>query len=385
MLFITKTSLYTVLLSLTCAFILLVTGSITLNSHAFGRHKEAQTSSTYPQRNFLPPVATINPIIEAKSEEIEGNGDGIDEVVMMPAITPSVLKTSPRITKIDTDLGIRNSSKDHQKLKNVQNDLDNDDLDQLWKATVERNPVIQFSLEKVHAPVEIQQKQSSLFMKKTLNVLITGATMATTMIPGGGSYRNIGAMAVGDATRNMTAGVPTLSDNILSATEKIQLAGLIDELQATLIQTYHDYKRTLATLANAHQNTVQANVRYSMALDSQNQIAILASGTAYYKALMDETRLRQEAKLQRLKLERLAGADAVIELKLTVAFNPELQERMAQQEVLKTTSTVPFVNKMNKTTSPPPEPLLMDTLPTQDQESQENIPSSTLNPKAKGL
>ncbi len=340
---------------------LLLTGFVTFGlaqdslSHAFWK-KGTDQAVSLPQRNFLPPVATINPIIEPDALELEE--EGIDEVVMMPAVTPSVLKASPKITQLDTDLGIRESSKDYQTLRTVQDDLDNADLDNLWKSTVERNPVIQFSLEKVHAPVELHQKQSSLFMRKTLNTLITGITMATTMIPGGGSYRNIGAMAVGDATRNLTLGPQVMPDTLLSATEKIQLAGLIDELQASLIETYHNYKRTLATLANAHQNTVQNNVRYSMALGSQNQIAILASGTAYYKALMDETRLRQEAKLQRIKLERLAGADSVSNLKLTVAFSPEFQKRMAEGA-----SSQPIATKPARLAPAPPEPRLNDALP----------------------
>ncbi len=372
MLFTRRSSKYQY--SITAILALALLSSLAIGSQspsfAFGKKKTTKASSNYslPQRNFLPPVASINPIIEA--DTIDDADNDINEVVMMPAVTPTVLKASPKITTLDTDLGIRNSDVEQQKLRGVQEALDNEDLDRLWKATVERNPVIQFSLEKVHAPTEIQKKQSSMFMKKTLNVLITGATMATTMIPGGGSYRNIGAMAVGDATRNMALGPQAIPDNILSATEKIQLAGLVDELQGTLIQTYHDYKRTLGTLADAHQNTVQSNVRYSIALDSQNKIAILAAGTAYYKALIDETRLRQEAKIARLKLERLSGADAVKELKLTVAYNPEAQDRMSQNKINEN------INEKNEeitkikaseaeiitAESSPPEPLLDDSI-----------------------
>jgi hypothetical protein len=47
----------------------------------------------------------------------------------------------------------------------------------------------------------------------------------------------------------------------------------------------------------------------------------MASGTAYYQALMNETSLRQKAKLHRLALERLAGREAVSHLELTARLD----------------------------------------------------------------
>ncbi len=321
----------------------------------FGRGKDQPEP-----RNFLPPVAAINPKIEPE----EAFHEDEPEVITLSAITaPShTLKTRPAITRLDNDLNITPGNEEYQALLDLQRNLDEEDLKTLWDATVEKNPVIRFSLEKLSTPEELQSKISSQFMRKTMNVLISGATMAATALPGPAGaansyYRNMGAMAAGDATRSVLLGAPTVNPNILSATEKIQLAGLIDELQANLIQTYHSYKSSLQALANAHETTVANNRRYSQAMSGHNSTAVLAAGTAYYKALMDETQLRQKAKLHRLQLERLAGQDAVENLKLSAAHTQDLVEQAGGEAIGGNTPPSPVnASAAPPDKSAPPEP-----------------------------
>jgi hypothetical protein len=150
----------------------------------------------------------------------------------------------------------------------------------------------------------------------------------------------MGTMAVGNALQNMVSGKTQPTPGSLSPTEQIQLAGLIDDLKMKLIHNYQDYKNTLQALAQSHEISIKNNNLYSKALSSKNDLAIMAAGTAYYQALMNETSLRQKAKLYRLELERLAGPDAVSTLELAVhvptgggsAADTNLQQQTASTE-----------------------------------------------------
>lgn len=284
---------------------------------------EAKTAKLkLPQRDFLPPVASINGALPSLSAP--KTGEEPLEAVTLSAISSPAVKIRKPVLKLDSDLGIRTSTDEYQELLRIQKTLDEEDLRMLWEATVEKNPVIRFSLEKLSTPTDLQPKKSSIFLNKTLNVLISGATMAATMVPGGSYYRNVGAMAGGDALRNLVNGNTKPQVGTLTATEQIQLAGLVDELQGKLIQTYHDYKNGLQALTSAHQVTLRNNELYRKSLDSGNDLAILAAGSAYYKALMNETELRQKAKINRLRLERLAGDTALGNLKLSLSFNADI-------------------------------------------------------------
>jgi hypothetical protein len=290
----------------------------------------------WPTRNFLPPVATINPKLDDVIDDVVTADDEL-EVVSLASVNTPVLTTRPAVERLDTRVDVL-SDEDKARQRD-QKAIEEADLNALWEATVERNPVIRFSLEKLATPEDLAQEQSSIFMRKTLGVLISGATLASTMLPGAGGfggYRNMGVMAGGDALRNLTGGKQTPNAQRLTATEKIQLAGMIDDLQRNVIQAYHDYRRSLQALSIAHGQTTRAEELYhsqmrvveempSMrgdhgeAMGAMQSAMLMTQGAAFHQASLQETRLKQEAKGYRLQLERLAGVDAVASLQLIPA------------------------------------------------------------------
>jgi hypothetical protein len=293
-----------------------------------GSSSKKSSAKSAVKKEFLPPVASINGPLQSQEDE-----EGLGPVTLNAVHSPNAIQVHQPVAKLDTDLGIKTSSDEYQELLKSQKALDEEDLRALWSATVEKNPVIRFSLEKLSTPADLGAKKSSQFLNKTLNVLISGATIAATMAPGGGYYRNMGAMAGGDAVRNILNGNSKPQLQTLSPTEQIQLAGLVDELQAKLVQTYHDYKNTLQSLATAHEQSVKSNKIYHDALQSGNDLAILASASAYYKAVLNETELKQKAKLNRLRLERLAGDEALQKLKLSVTVTKDITASTMAQPV----------------------------------------------------
>lgn len=289
----------------------------------------APKEKTWPKRDFLPPVATINPRIDEKQAVGENKVDDgeIEEVALNAVATSATIRLKPKVERLAGSIAAQADSEHIKTVMEIQKRVDEADLEYLWRATVEKNPVIRFSLEKLATPVDLESKHSSQFLTKTLSTLISGASLASTFLPGGSNvYQNMGSMAVGNALQNMVTGRVKPTTGSLSATEQIQLAGLIDELKAKLIRSYQDYKQTLESLAQCRVTTVKNNALYSKALASKNDVAIMTTGIAYYQSLMNETALKQKAKLYRLELERLAGPESVSNLELVAHIsNPTAQ------------------------------------------------------------
>ena len=244
-----------------------------------------------------------------------------------PAVnTPATIRLKPKVERLSGTLTGQIQSEQAKTVQELQKLVGEADLEYLWRATVEKNPVIRFSLEKLAAPPDVASKQSSRFLTRTLSTLISGASLAATMLPGGNDmYMNMGSMAVGNALRNMISGKVTPTAGSLSATEQIQLAGLIDELKSRLIRSYQDYKQTLESLAQRHAVTIKNNALYSEALAARNETAMMVTGTAYYQSLLDEMALRQKAKLYRLELERLVGVESLSHLAWAAHVAPSTQ------------------------------------------------------------
>ncbi len=270
-----------------------------------------------PLRNFLPPIAIINDRITPES--FLNLDDELGQVTLS-GMAEKKLQTSAPVQRLDSDLAGVAKREALQGLLDVQQQIDTQDLEQLWQAAVEKNPVIRFSLEKLATPADLRPHQSSRFLTKTLSTMISGATMATTMLPGGGAYRNMSSMAASSALQNLVTGKTQATPGSLTDTEKIQLAGLIDDLKARLIHTYQNYRSTLQLLVESHAITVQKNTVYSTALNGHNDLALMASSGTYYQALMSETDLRQKAQLYRLELERISGQVAVDKLALVASL-----------------------------------------------------------------
>jgi len=273
----------------------------------------ASHSVSWPKRDFLPPIASINP----KLDELPDNG--LESLDFSPSGSKGIQKT-PRITRLDTTLpvGEKNAK---SGLIEARHKIEEADLERLWQATVQKNPVIRFSLEKLAAPADTLPSHSSKFLRKTLTTMISGAMMASTMIPGGGAYNNMMYMAGGNALQNVVSGNTKPTPGALSSTEQIQLAGLIDDLKLSLIRNYQDYNTTLQSLALARQATERNSAVYTQAQKSNSDMAVMAAASAYFQALLHETDLKQKARLQRLILERIAGQETVSQLALVPTFS----------------------------------------------------------------
>ncbi|MEW5821738.1 MAG: hypothetical protein AB1782_16205 [Cyanobacteriota bacterium] len=200
-----------------------------------------------------------------------------------------------------------------------QKGKDIEDIKMLWESTVERNAIIRFALEKIASPPQQRAVKSSL-MARSISTMLQGAAIVPSLF-GMGAATEYGGAFGGQLLSNAfnRKFLPTPGAPAITEPELIQLTGLIEDLQETIINNYYNYKSSLESLLMEKQNTVLQEKNYKQALASNDPTAIIISSALFDKSKQSETRLKQQAKLYRVQLERLAGIEAVANLNLSLS------------------------------------------------------------------
>ena len=240
-----------------------------------------------------PSLATIKlPIKDSKNSlsELESKRNELqkEEEVGLNFIQPSLELSSEEQKAIDEFFS-----------RNEQEQLLN-----LWKATIERNKTIQFVIQKL-SPAESPQAANSL-LSKTLGAAIFlpfYALQAFTNNAGAFYGSQVGGRVLGSVVEGKMK--KNQAEIQLSQTEAIILFMMIDEVAERLRQRYHSYKRimierTLATkeLEETKKDTLDAH----------------ESNTPGAEILADIQRRSVEREVRRLDAQMRANKNALLEL-----------------------------------------------------------------------
>lgn len=242
------------------------------------------------------------------------------------------LKIKKQVKKLDTPI-FKSDEEKMQYAFQAQKKLDIQDIKRLWESTVSKNSVIKFALKKLAMPADKRRVHSSL-MARTVSTLISGVAILPSMF-GADTVSSTASLASGRIANNMLSKKTMPKKMPLTDTELIHLAGLVENLQNAIIKNYYDYKTALEELRLCRQKLVDLNERYSKALESKNDFEIIAASALYDKEKLDELKYKQQVKMNRLKLERLAGLETVQKLNLTklASFNPAEDIQPMSKEV----------------------------------------------------
>lgn len=157
-----------------------------------------------------------------------------------------------------------------QELISRQKEKDVEDIENLWKGTVENNQVIGFALKKLATP-ESQRRIHSSLMAKTLSAVVAGASLAPSLI--GADYMTQStAFAAGRLAQNLINRKNMPTEIPLTDTELIELAGLVENLQDKIITAYYNYKSSLSQLKETRQRLLLYNKNYAKALDRKSVV-----------------------------------------------------------------------------------------------------------------
>lgn len=196
----------------------------------------------------------------------------------------------------------------------LQREKDLEDIDNLWKGTVENNQVIGFALKKLATP-ESQRRIHSSLMAKTLSAIVSGASLAPALV--GADYMvQSGSYAAGRIAQNLLNRKNVPQEIPLTDTELIELAGLVENLQDKIINAYYNYKGSLSQLKEVRSRELLYSKNYAKALDEEDFLEIAISSSLYDDIQIEEMKYLQSAKKYHLELQRLAGKKVVDGLNL---------------------------------------------------------------------
>lgn len=190
------------------------------------------------------------------------------------------------------------------------------DIELLWKATIDNNSLIKFTMNKLNMP-ESQRRLHSSIMAKSLSSLIYGASFIP-MFTGSNAMVQSASFSAGRMANNFLNKDSSAGQNApITDTELIQLAGTIEELQEKIISSYYQYKGALNKLKDTRSRIILYNKNYSEALMSNSLTELVISSALYEEMQLQEYKQEQEAKKYYMALERLAGKKAVDSLILS--------------------------------------------------------------------
>lgn len=200
-----------------------------------------------------------------------------------------------------------NDSEQAQIIVNKQQQCDVEDLENLWNATIDSNPLIKFCLKKLAIPEEQRRVHSSL-MAKSMSALLSGASMLPSFMGMHYSVQSASFAAARLANNWINKdNYKKLQDVPLTDTEAIELAALIEDLQDEIVVTYYNYKGALMRLKDCRAQLLLYNKNYNEALKKNDTLEISVASAQWEEQLVEEYKIKQEVKRYHLMLERLAG------------------------------------------------------------------------------
>lgn len=233
--------------------------------------------------------------------------------VSLEGVEPEKIELPKSDVKMKTSL-ILNDTEVMQELVKMQKEKDLEDIEKLWKGTVENNQVIEFALKKLATP-ESQRRIHSSLMSKTLSALVAGASFAPSMM--GADYMlQSGAFAAGRLAQNLINKKNLPTEIPITDTELIELAGLIENLQDKIINAYYNYKGALTQLKETRSKLLLYNKNYTNAIERDDMLEITISSSLYDNMALEEFYYLQNAKKYHLELQRLAGKKVVDSLNM---------------------------------------------------------------------
>ena len=158
-----------------------------------------------------------------------------------------------------------NDTQSAQIIVNKQQEADMEDLESIWEGTVNNNPLIKFTLQKLAIPEEERRVHSSL-LAKSMSAIISGASMLPSFMG-----MNYGIQSASFASARLAHNLlnkknaKILQESPLTDTEAIELAGLIEDLQGEIVTTYYCYKHTLQSLKDTRAELILLNKKIGRA------------------------------------------------------------------------------------------------------------------------
>ena len=147
-------------------------------------------------------------------------------------------------------------------------------------------------------------------MAKTLSAIVSGASFVPSLM-GANPAIQTSAFSAGRLAQGLLNRKNVPQEIPLTDTELIELAGMIEDLQDTLISSYYNYKNTLTLLKATRAKLLLYSKNYNNAIEGNDIMELAISTNLYDSMKLQEYDLEQSAKKYHIQLQRLAGKKAV--------------------------------------------------------------------------
>jgi len=235
------------------------------------------------------------------------------EEIILNNVKKDTINLSKETKHINSSMLIDNKEM-LDELAKLQKEKDFEDIQILWKGTVENNQVIEFALKKLATP-ESQRRIHSSLMAKTLSAIISGASFVPTMT-GANAGIQTASFSAGRLAQGLINKKNTPEEVPLTDTELIELTGLVEDLQDKIINAYYNYKNTLVQLKDIRAKIIIYSRNYSRAKEKMDILDMNLSASLYENMELMEFQQEQLAKKYYIELQRMCGKKAVSNLSL---------------------------------------------------------------------
>ncbi len=216
------------------------------------------------------------------------------EVVRLGPVEKNELKLNNNIVMGNKNLVLKDRATVEDLIR-MQKEEEVKDIETLWRATIDNNSLIKFTLNKLNTP-ESQRRLHSSLMAKGLSSLIYGASFIP-MFTGSNAMIQSASFSAGRLANNfINKGAAEGQQAPITDTELIQLAGTIEELQEKIISSYYEYKGSLNKLKDTRARIILYNKNYSNALKNNSVAELVVSSALYEDMQLQEYKQEQEAK-----------------------------------------------------------------------------------------
>lgn len=247
---------------------------------------------------------SMSPVFSAKSDVVMLDKTNLEKQELATGTVNKSLQGSLLVNDSETLANLIDEQKEH----------DLKDLEKLWQGTVENNQVIEFALKKLATP-ESQRRIHSSLMAKTLSAIVSGASFVPSLM-GANPAIQTSAFSAGRLAQGLLNKKNVPQETPLTDTELIELAGMVEDLQDTLISSYYNYKNTLTQLKTTRSKMLLYSRNYNNALYSDDVMELAISTNLYDSMRLQEYNLEQSAKKYHIQLQRLAGKKVVDSLEM---------------------------------------------------------------------
>jgi hypothetical protein len=330
---------------------------------------------------------------KARSQAGSGNKNevagGQSESVVDKKKLAEKLKAKPKAPDVGP-IALHETEEEAQAKVDAVVDAERRQMGELWQCTIDRNPDIQFVIQKLQPNSDANHAMASTM--KFLTMTLCGAmNMAPFMLPGGAGGANPAAML------GMGSGSSLLTSMFQDKAEKGAKKQAISQEQATilykivrdtadkLVASYRDYKKENTSLARASNDFTDLKAMVAEARQGQSPTTQIEMEYTLRKAKRDIDEKLEQARLYRQQLTDLAGADAVAKLDKDMLDEHATVELLTATPAAKPAGPPAFVNPLTQLAARPQAAAAAASSETteKDRASQNEVAVQPVEKKAK--